>query len=563
MKNLIIKSFVLFFASTFILFVNSCTDTDLVTEKEGVIVVGSTRTTIPQNIPFIWDDINNPRINIDGAQIILPFYSGAPGQLLPPHVVNDYKREDGWVMVYNLITDPYLYQPYRNIFMLYNKFRGILRVFYYNSRTPTHGQVTFAGINFTDPSTKLLNASNVGIYCLPLNQTGPQQVYTTNNIISASKSLCLGWNSFDVEVSYDENYKIKSSNMGISFNDILSLAVNLNGKVNTQELLSYVETSSSNPMGDFIQSFFNSVGTASGKEAEKFIFPPNTTGGTRDAGAIIISAAVSSFISNAINALTKSWTSILAKETNTYKTIDIKTASKLTIEGNIGEGIPSRGIGVQNLLVPGTTPNGSTIIKPIYNAPLGVWNLKTLKNVEIGSYTFPTIENIEGGYPTSDDSYPFYADVCEYVQVKIPTYGVNDVIINDSILNSISKYEVKSEVFYKKRNNNEDAINDSILLNHSSLWIRNNSEKYYPVKEKHYVEKSYWQYLNSDNFERRQTSSTYFDPSYYKFISKVTVLLYPKAPYNTDIVSLTRSFECKTIQVSTPSKGRAVIGAYY
>lgn len=125
MKNLIIKSFVLFFASTFILFVNSCTDTDLVTEKEGVIVVGSTRTTIPQNIPFIWDDINNPRINIDGAQIILPFYSGAPGQLLPPHVVNDYKREDGWVMVYNLITDPYLYQPYRNIFMLYNKFHAI------------------------------------------------------------------------------------------------------------------------------------------------------------------------------------------------------------------------------------------------------------------------------------------------------------------------------------------------------------------------------------------------------------------------------------------------------
>jgi hypothetical protein len=69
-------------------------------------------------------------------------------------------------------------------------------------------------------------------------------------------------------------------------------------------------------------------------------------------------------------------------------------------------------------------------------------------------------------------------------------------------------------------------------------------------------------YLNSDSYERRLTSDVYFDSDYLKFIAKVTLLLYPKAPYNTDVISLTRTYECKTEKVSTPFLGRALIGSY-
>lgn len=86
---------------------------------------------------------------------------------------------------------------------------------------------------------------------------------------------------------------------------------------------------------------------------------------------------------------------------------------------------------------------------------------------------------------------------------------------------------------------------------------------YYPYFENNYqISQSYWLLLNSDSYSRRGTSQAYFDPSYIKFIAKVTVLLYPKTPYNTDVISLTRTFECNTEKVITPSFGRARLGTY-
>ena len=69
--------------------------------------------------------------------------------------------------------------------------------------------------------------------------------------------------------------------------------------------------------------------------------------------------------------------------------------------------------------------------------------------------------------------------------------------------------------------------------------------------------------VNSDNFERKETPNFYFNEKALKFVAKVTLLLYPKAPYNTDVISLTRTFDCKTEKITTPSKGRARLGAYY
>ena len=560
MKQLITKSIKLLSINIFILFMNNCSDSNtlIMNEEESKAVISSTRSTIAQNIPFVWDDSNNPKINIGGSEIILPFYNGSPGVGLPQNIVNDYKKIDGWEMVYNFITDPNLYVEGRNIFILY-----------YNTITPTIGKTTFIKISIDDANTKLFNCANLGIYYLPLNQTGPQSVYTSNIINIDAKSLCLGWNCFDIEMSYDDSYKTnptKSAEISIGFYDQLVWHILLNGYYDTSGNLSYVETSSSNPMGDLMQSIFNAVGVKSGEAAENAILSQRSdtsSVSTRSATLTsILGTVVKTGISNLISSVTKSWTSIFAKQTNTYKTMDIKMSSKIKIDGTITSSLPSIGIGVFNLPVPGSKLDADATLSPIYHAPLGVWNLKSLKTVKIGDHIFPTIEDIEGGYPTSDDSYPFYANVGEYIEIVPPQYRKEDVIINDSVLSCISNYEVKSEIFYKKRNNDEKAINDSIITNDNKIWIRNYSNKYYPYKDKHYISKAYWMYLNSDSYERRLTSDVYFDSDYLKFIAKVTLLLYPKAPYNTDVISLTRTYECKTEKVSTPFLGRALIGSY-
>jgi len=538
-------------------------------EKEMIVQTRAT-STLHENIPFVWYDSNSPKICIGVDSIILPFYSGAPGPGFPEYIATDYRKADGWEMVYNFITDPELQIPNRNMFILYNKFRGKLRIFYYNTLTPTIGKTTFAKISINESSSKLFNNSSVGIYCLPHDQTGPQSVFTTNIVNIGSESLCLGWNCFDLELSYDNSYIAnpdKSTELSIGFFDQIVLDVKLNGISNTLGNLSYVETSSSNPVGDFAQSVFSAGGTAFGAAAENAILSQksDTTSNTVTRSAIltaIIGKVVSAGVSNLVSSITKSWTSSFAKQTNTYKTIDIKMSSKINIGGAITGTLSSAGIGAYNLPIPGSKPDGDATVKPIYKAPLGVWSLKTVKTVKIGDHIFPTIENLSG-YPTSPESYPVVANLGEYVQIIAPTYGIDDVIINDSVMSCISKYEVKSEVFYAKRNNGEIAINDSVLMNHSKIWIRNNSDKYYPYIQNNYqINQSYWLLFNSANYSRRGTSDIYFNPEYFKFITRVTVLLYPKSPYNTDVISLTRTFQCNTEKVTTPSFGRAKIGSY-
>lgn len=105
--------------------------------------------------------------------------------------------------------------------------------------------------------------------------------------------------------------------------------------------------------------------------------------------------------------------------------------------------------------------------------------------------------------------------------------------------------------------------NDTII---SDSW-KNASASGYMVA---WIENNYWidnqerwDYLLSDNNWRQDVSNSYFDESYFRFVSKVTVKLYPKSPYKTDVISMTRTFECPTKKISTPAYGKVRLGAYH
>lgn len=65
--------------------------------------------------------------------------------------------------------------------------------------------------------------------------------------------------------------------------------------------------------------------------------------------------------------------------------------------------------------------------------------------------------------------------------------------------------------------------------------------------------------MNSNNFQIKSTSISYYDDKNIKFVVKVT-LLYHKEPLNTDVISLTRTFDCNTEKISIPATGRVYIG---
>lgn len=135
--------------------------------------------------------------NVPGI-VVLPWYNGAASQL-SYYIIYDHTKKEGWEMVYNFCTDSNEFEKY--YLMFYNKFTGILRVFYYNKNQVTSGSTTFWQLSFTK-TTKLLNS--VGYFTFPLSETGAQTTYTSNiTNVDNSKAIFYGWNCFDVELAYD------------------------------------------------------------------------------------------------------------------------------------------------------------------------------------------------------------------------------------------------------------------------------------------------------------------------------------------------------------------------
>ena len=548
-----------------ILITFSCDDKNLLIQNDLIVSNDANlskfrSSSIHKNIGYDWE--KNTRVTIQGQNVILPWYNGAPASF-PQHIFNDYKKSDGWVMIYNFITDNNVSLSNRYVFIFYNIFRGLMRIYYYNTSFPSQAGTSFAQITIHDNSTKLFNSSTTGRVCLPLDQQGSNIVYTTGISTTPVSGFYYGWNCFEVEISYDQYLKDKNVSMSISFYDQRVKTIHMTGNIDIKGSASYVTTNTNNVVGNTAQSVFNSIASAAGEEVEKIIFPSNFNtnkkeDSTKSIGPMIIGKAISSFISTAISGITKSWTSSWGRTNSQIKTVDIKLPGTITMNGTITDNIPPPVIPIQNILVPGAL-SGSSLLLPIEEIELGVWNIKTCKPAFIGSHTYPSIENYSH-YPMHDNDYPVIGDFCKYIFIRTPIYEKDDIVLNDSVKKYIEKYEVQTNMFYKGASGEETIDNNTII---DRPW-RHNGAIYYKISTDHryHFDKSYWRMVNSNNFQRNETPTFYFEEKNFKFVAKVTLLLYPKAPYNTDVISLTRTFDCKIEKVPTPIKGRVTLGGY-
>ncbi len=97
------------------------------------IAVSNTKNSI-QPYSFNWETVDwmpTP----SGQSLIPPPWigQGSISSIYDADVVNDHKASDGWVLVYNTF-DPNSPGPLVNpYFMLYNKYRGLLRIYLYTT----------------------------------------------------------------------------------------------------------------------------------------------------------------------------------------------------------------------------------------------------------------------------------------------------------------------------------------------------------------------------------------------------------------------------------------------
>lgn len=303
-------------------------------------------------------------------------------------ILNDRKKSEGWCLLYNSFsTDPKVYQqnPY---FILYNKYRGIMRIFYYatDSFVQTSSNIIDNLSIVSSHPTKMFNYTDKEIVDGGSNRNSLQHIQPKP--FDGSLPLAAHrWYMTQYELAYDPNiasipYDQIVFNFNLNFIDISNIT--LNG-TSVSELKGTIGEQSEGELSNV----FNTAVKAGGKAALSNISYSLLKKGVDKNGKNVFGLkekTYSAILKNVGNVASKSiggvWGAALGlfnsilfgtktSPTPLYATIntDMKAEGALSQKG----AFPAMPI---TFYMPGTNiPSNAPGRLPLYNKPLGVFNI--------------------------------------------------------------------------------------------------------------------------------------------------------------------------------------------
>lgn len=426
LTNLIImKKYIIF--SFFIILV-SCKKEDNPTksfqESDNKSKLKSTSTQF-----FDWDNSNSQFDFIYTTQGLKsnPFRPGSEGSI-PSDILEDYKRVDGWVLVYNTCGDSRFPSDY---FVLYNIFRGIIRVFYYAPQAADGTQTTWSlkyngTVSATNFSGLFAEASN-----LPRNN-GIITTQTTSN--GALNSIYKGWTYADFEIAYDstiKNYNSDQINLSLSSSQTSISSITLNGTSNGTikgTITSPSGAAPNSPYGSSILKPILSIYTGGASDYLRIVTKVITNSTLL---SNIANNGTKTFIDNLTGSLFNSF--IGTHSTTSQSTVNFSTHEDIKMNGNMITQTPTQFPTWQKQAIPGQSVESNFGLIPYYNKELGVWNidktpiLKTYRQCPFGATP-------NGQYIRN-----------QFYELDMNSFNV---VLNPNILSEIEKYEVKVDLWW-------------------------------------------------------------------------------------------------------------------
>ena len=309
------------------------------------------------------------------TKIAAPWNSEASSTNMPDSIRFDVKKADGWEVAFNLMNkDGY---PDDNWFALYNKYTGVLRIFYYYNKGVASSATDFAfdvilgsdGVN----SSSYYSSLNYGI---PMdtavnpnvNLLGAGNVANTFHLLITPYScinrntMSQGWYAFDVDMSAYTGKTFYTDGSGIHIDcrannkTTVSLGTDIKGKLGGDITLDTKQASSNGLSGILsdISGWFSSVGTAIDETAKAAASDDPISG----------AAAACQWGASALNLA-----SIITKTDDVYTTtgkIDLKLTATADTKGYFESEVSTN---VMPLAL------GKTAFNPDSNIGKGVWNL--------------------------------------------------------------------------------------------------------------------------------------------------------------------------------------------
>lgn len=291
----------------------------------------------------------------------------------PSDIWYDIKKTDGWEMVYNLFN-PNQALPSNPSFVLYNKYRGLLRVYVY---------VTNSGFTNSDYLTDGISVSPNAINTHMLNYIGQDIVDITSKKTVATQiqgtQIAPGtWYASQYEIAYDPNVSTSTwqqlgLNYTLKWTNISS--VTLQGDIQGTLKGTISTPASGFNLGNTLVSGalqFAGLSVLSNNAGPDNSHPG--VGNKLGLPSMVFDAVKDGLTSGASGIVKNVFSAILGGNSNNTQQVNLTLNAKINLTGSIaGSGalIPDPGLG---LGVPGTS-NSQTAIGylPYYNKPMGIF----------------------------------------------------------------------------------------------------------------------------------------------------------------------------------------------
>jgi hypothetical protein len=348
---------------------------------------------------FDWEAGNYMPTPPGTVPIFIPWVQGA-SKGFTSDIWSDIKKTDGWELVYNRFNpnEPLSTNPF---FILYNKYRGLLRIYVY---------VTTSGFTNSDYLTDGLNLGPNAINSSMLNFISQDIIDFNSNKTVATQiqgtQISTGvWYASQYEIAYDPNvanatYQQLGMNYTLKWTNIS--IVDLQGTVQGTLKGTITTPASGFNLGN---TLMNGALQALGLTVFNNNKGPDAnhpgTGNTLGLPAFVFEAAKNGLSSGLSGVVQNVFNGIFGGNSNNSQQVSLTLNAKIKLTGSItGSGalIPDPGLG---LGVPGTSNSQiAPGLIPYYNLPMGVFNInhKPLAYWHMNEFSDGTIEGTSYQY---------------------------------------------------------------------------------------------------------------------------------------------------------------------
>lgn len=450
-----------------------CTKSDLISDALNDVKISQTRAT--PTLYFDWEHID--WMPTPPGQSLIPVPWVGQGSIASTYgldVVNDRVAADGWELLYSTFNPNAPGQLVNPYFILYNKYRGIMRIFLYIT-TPFVTQSSYvqdALAIVSNHTTSML--SFLGRDWIDATAESPV-VYEQMQPTPTDGSLPLAankWYMMQYEIAYDPNitnipYNEIQFSWRLNYYEVDK--INLGGSI-VGELQGIIGATKSNffaPLKNATTEAFQVIGTGAFSVVGKdFILnhATNVETGANSLGlkpAVFkdlyngISSALKSSVSNLPSAIMKILSATLGGGGSSTKPISLSLKADISLKGDATSygSIPSS---PTSMWVPGTNiPDDAVGIVPLYNKPLGILSFVGKPKIEIPVDMW--LENRPDPFDPDHGGFvvecqvahmPQNIDYSEYLQINPAVLEVADVTIikQDLVITGIDWDKAKTDI---------------------------------------------------------------------------------------------------------------------